>query len=58
MARSANKLDVIASLTTFGDLLRYLRQRQQMTQRELALAVGYSIARSAAWNTTNACPMS
>lgn len=38
------KLDLISSITNFGDLLRYLRQRAQMTQRELALAVGYSIS--------------
>jgi transcriptional regulator with XRE-family HTH domain len=30
------------SFTTFGDLLRYLRQREQLTQRELSIAVGYS----------------
>jgi transcriptional regulator with XRE-family HTH domain len=28
--------------TTFGDLLRYLRRRTGMTQRELSIAVGYS----------------
>jgi WD40 repeat protein/transcriptional regulator with XRE-family HTH domain len=28
--------------TTFGDLLRYLRRRAGMTQRELSIAVGYS----------------
>ncbi|MCE7981137.1 MAG: helix-turn-helix domain-containing protein [Caldilinea sp. CFX5] len=45
MARSAPaKHDVIATITTFGDLLRYLRQRAQLTQRDLALAVGYSIS--------------
>lgn len=45
MSRAAPvKLDVIASLTTFGELLRYLRQRAQLTQRDLALAVGYSIS--------------
>ena len=44
MSRSATKLDVISSLTTFGALLRYLRQRAQLTQRELALATGYSIS--------------
>lgn len=38
------KPDMIASITIFGDLLRYLRQRAQMTQRELALATGYSIS--------------
>jgi predicted ATPase/DNA-binding XRE family transcriptional regulator len=29
---------------TFGDLLKYLRKRAQLTQRELAIAVGYSEA--------------
>ena len=32
------------SLTTFGDLLRYLRQRAQLTQEALGSAVGYSRA--------------
>lgn len=45
MSRSDSvKLNLVASITTFGDLLRYLRRRNQMTQRELALAVGYSIS--------------
>ncbi|NTU65771.1 MAG: helix-turn-helix transcriptional regulator, partial [Chloroflexi bacterium] len=30
--------------TTFGDLLKYLRRRAGLTQRELSLAVGYSDA--------------
>ncbi len=30
------------SLTTFGDLLRYLRRRARLTQRELGIAVRYS----------------
>ncbi|MEK7324149.1 MAG: helix-turn-helix domain-containing protein, partial [Chloroflexota bacterium] len=30
--------------TTFGDLLRYLRRREGLTQRELSIAVGYSEA--------------
>ena len=30
------------SFTTFGDLLKYLRRRARMTQRELGIAVGYS----------------
>jgi hypothetical protein len=30
------------SFTTFGEMLRYLRRRAQLTQRELGLAVGYS----------------
>ena len=29
---------------TFGELLKYLRKRAQLTQRELAIAVGYSEA--------------
>ena len=29
------------SFTTFGVLLKYLRQRQQLTQCEFGLAVGY-----------------
>jgi predicted ATPase/transcriptional regulator with XRE-family HTH domain len=45
MSRSAPvKLGLISSLTTFGALLRYLRQRSQLTQRDLALATGYSIS--------------
>ena len=45
MTRSAPaKHDVTTSIPNFGDLLRYLRQRQQMTQRDLALAVGYSVS--------------
>ena len=45
MSRSAPvKLDLIASITAFGDLLRYLRQRNQVTQRDLALATSYSIS--------------
>ena len=30
------------SFATFGDLLRYLRRRERLTQRELGIAVGYS----------------
>jgi hypothetical protein len=30
------------SMTTFGDLLRYLRRRAGLTQTELSIAVGYS----------------
>lgn len=45
MSRSAPvKTNVLATFTTFGDLLRYLRQRRQLTQRDLALATGYSIS--------------
>src|SRR5262245_42504722 len=31
-----------ASFTTFGDLLKYLRRRAHLTQREVAIEVGYS----------------
>ena len=30
------------SFQTFGDLLKYLRRREQLTQMELSIAVGYS----------------
>jgi LuxR family maltose regulon positive regulatory protein len=33
-----------AAFTSFGELLRYLRRRQHLTQIELAIAVGYSTA--------------
>ena len=32
----------IDSITSFGEMLKYLRQRARMTQRELGTAVGYS----------------
>ncbi|HJS17180.1 MAG TPA: tetratricopeptide repeat protein [Anaerolineales bacterium] len=38
---SAISLD---SFITFGDLLKYLRRRARLTQRELSIAVGYSEA--------------
>src|SRR5690242_10615473 len=42
---SENKLSVSSlPIDTFGKLLRYLRKRAQLTQRELAIAVGYSEA--------------
>jgi len=34
----------LESFQTFGDLLRYLRRRQRLTQLELSIAVGYSEA--------------
>src|SRR5215208_486683 len=33
-----------AAFATFGDLLKYLRRREQLTQLELSIAVGYSEA--------------
>jgi non-specific serine/threonine protein kinase len=32
----------MSAFSTFGDLLKYLRRRVQLTQRELAIAVGYT----------------
>ncbi len=32
------------SFSTFGDLLKYLRRRERLTQLELSIAVGYSEA--------------
>lgn len=32
----------LASFTTFGDLLKFLRKRAQLSQRELSIATGYS----------------
>src|SRR5215217_2967325 len=43
MAPSTAALSPIA-FRTFGELLRYLRRRQRLTQFELAAAVGYSTA--------------
>jgi predicted ATPase/transcriptional regulator with XRE-family HTH domain len=34
----------LESFATFGDLLKYLRKRARLTQRELAIAAGYSEA--------------
>jgi TolB-like protein/Tfp pilus assembly protein PilF len=36
--------DMLARISTFGDLLRYLRRRAGMTQTELSIAVAYSDA--------------
>ncbi|HEY4443778.1 MAG TPA: helix-turn-helix domain-containing protein [Steroidobacteraceae bacterium] len=36
--------DMLARITTFGDLLRYLRRRACITQTDLSIAVGYSDA--------------
>jgi transcriptional regulator with XRE-family HTH domain len=33
-----------SSFGTFGDLLKYLRRRERLTQLELSIAVGYSEA--------------
>ena len=36
--------DILDGLTTFGELLRYLRRRAGLTQAELSIGVGYSEA--------------
>lgn len=33
-----------STIATFGELLKFLRRRAQLTQRDLAIAVGYSIS--------------
>lgn len=43
MSASAS-LVALDKFSTFGDLLRYLRRRSGLTQRELSIAVGYSDA--------------
>ncbi|MDQ1301551.1 MAG: hypothetical protein QG637_1473, partial [Chloroflexota bacterium] len=42
----------LASFATFGELLKFLRRRAQLSQLELSIAVGYS-----AWQiyTSSAC---
>lgn len=39
---SKNIAIALEQFTTFGDLLKYLRRRAGLTQRELSIAVGYS----------------
>jgi predicted ATPase/transcriptional regulator with XRE-family HTH domain len=41
---SSDSEPLLQSFQTFGDLLRYLRRRARLTQRELSIAVGYSEA--------------
>ncbi len=42
--RTASLTIALERFTTFGDLLKYLRRRAGLTQRELSIAVGYSDA--------------
>jgi transcriptional regulator with XRE-family HTH domain len=44
MRSFVTKALALDSLTTFGDLLKYLRQRERLTQRDLGQAVGYGQA--------------
>ena len=41
---SSDRTVPLESFPTFGDLLKYLRRRARLTQRELSIAVGYSEA--------------
>lgn len=41
---SSDAVVPLESFQTFGDLLKYLRRRARLTQRELCIAVGYSEA--------------
>src|SRR5512136_2711468 len=36
--------DLVASFSTFGDLLKFLRRRARLTQLELSIVIGYSEA--------------
>src|SRR5262245_27639163 len=45
-----------ASFTTFGALLRYLRRRARLGQRDLATAVGYSEAQIASLEQNQRLP--
>src|SRR6185436_9140484 len=45
----------LESFQTFGDLLKYLRRRARLTQRELCIAVGYSEAQISRLEQ-NQCP--
>lgn len=56
MSRAAPvKLDVIASLTTFGELLRYFRQHAKLTHAIWPWLWATASARLAAWIRINAC---
>jgi hypothetical protein len=37
-------VEILDKLTTFGELLRYIRRRAGLTQTQLSIAVGYSEA--------------
>ncbi len=45
-----------AAFVTFGELLRYLRTRARLTQRELSIAVGYSEAQISRLESTHRPP--
>ena len=54
----SSKKTVVSPLQveTFGEMLRYLRKRAQLTQRELAIAVGYSEAHVSRLETNERLP--
>ena len=39
-----DRIEQLDTFATFGDLLKYLRVRAQLTQKDLSIAVGYSEA--------------
>ena len=45
------------SFQTFGDLLKYLRRRERLTQLELSIAVVTVKRKSAALKKISACPI-
>jgi len=44
------------SFTDFGTLLRVLRHRARLTQRQLGIAVGYSEAQISGWSSGGGRP--
>src|SRR5215212_2338392 len=53
----SQQLPVIAAAhSTFGDLLRHLRRQAYMTQRDLALATGYSIGQICRFEQNQSVP--
>lgn len=49
-------MEANVSFTTFGELLKHLRQHAQMTQDEFGLAVGYSRAHIARLESNQRTP--
>ena len=46
----------LSTFSTFGDLLKYLRRRARLTQRDLSIAVGYSEAQISRLETNQRSP--
>jgi len=48
--------DPLSGFSTFGDLIKYLRRRAQLSQRELSIAVGYSESQISRLETNQRAP--